>query len=157
MTQSSRGSSPTSSYGPGPSFYPHSPGSRPSAQGPHRAWSRRQPPRSPNEPFNPFSRPHAYPRADSPFGNGPSGSGAGSFGRTSTGRRPQGRGRDHEFEGLRAEGGLWRFGMVVGLLVAVVSFGGGLSVSAEELHQLPGNGVDAQSRIYKPREDEVDA
>jgi len=34
---------------------------------------------------------------------------------------------------LKAEGGLWRFSVVVGLLVAVVSFGGGLSVSAEEL------------------------
>lgn len=126
-----------SSRNPGPgssSFYPHSPGSRPSSQGPHRAWSRRQgPQRSPNEPFNPFARPHAYPRAGpdtSPFGS----SGTGPFGRTSTGRRPPGGGgRDREFEGLRAEGGLWRFGVVVGLLVAVVSFGGGLSVSAEEL------------------------
>jgi hypothetical protein len=34
---------------------------------------------------------------------------------------------------LKAEGGVWRFSVVLGLLVAVVSFGGGLSVSAEEL------------------------
>jgi hypothetical protein len=34
---------------------------------------------------------------------------------------------------LKAEGGVWRFSVVLGLLVAVISFGGGLSVSAEEL------------------------
>jgi hypothetical protein len=34
---------------------------------------------------------------------------------------------------LKAEGGVWRFSVVLGLLVAVVSFGGGLSVSAEEM------------------------
>jgi hypothetical protein len=39
---------------------------------------------------------------------------------------------------LKAEGGIWRFSVVLGLLVAVVSFGGGLSVSAEGLE----NGVD---------------
>lgn len=63
------------------------------------------------------------------------GGGGAPFGRTGTGRKSGAGGtRDQEFEGLRAEGGLWRFGVVVGLLVAVVSFGGGLSVSAEELH-----------------------
>jgi hypothetical protein len=34
---------------------------------------------------------------------------------------------------LKAEGGVWRFSVVLGLLVAVISFGGGLSVSAEEM------------------------
>lgn len=34
---------------------------------------------------------------------------------------------------MKAEGGVWRFSVVLGLLVAVISFGGGLSVSAEEL------------------------
>lgn len=108
-------------------YSPHSPGARPSSQGPHRAWGRRPPPsgRSPNEPFNPFSRQHAYPRSE-PFGQ----AGPGPFGRTSTGRKPP---PSTEYEGLKAEGGLWRFSVVVGLLVAVVSFGGGLSVSAEEL------------------------
>ena len=156
MTQSSRGPS-SSSYSPGSSFYPHSPGSRPSAQGPHRAWNRQNPQyRSPNEPFNPFSRPHAYPRTDSPFGpgGGPGPGGGGMpFGRTSTGRRPPG--RNQEFEGLRAEGGLWRFGMVVGLLVAVVSFGGGLSVSAEELHAPASEGDGVAGRRRGSRTDEV--
>lgn len=118
----------------GSSFYPHSPGSRPSAQGPHRSWNRR-PGAAGGEPFNPFARPHAYPRADphSPFGPGGM-----PYGRTTTagGRRSTpgaGGPGSKEFEGLRAEGSFWRFGIVVGLLVAVISFGGGLSVSAEEL------------------------
>lgn len=122
QTQTSRPSGPSGYYSP------HAPGSRPSGQGPHRAWGRARPPpsgRSPNEPYNPFARPHAYPRAE-PSGH----AGPGPFGRTSTGRKPP---PSSEFEGLKAEGGVWRFSVVLGLLVAVISFGGGLSVSAEEL------------------------
>ena len=77
------------------------------------------------------------------------------FGRTSTGRRQTA--REHEFEGLRAEGGLWRFGVVVGLLVAVVSFGGGLSVSAEELHPSEAIKTEDQDRQWKSREYDIEA
>lgn len=128
MNQSARSPGPTTPYSP------HAPGSRPSGQGPHRAWGRRPPPsgRSPNEPFNPFGRPHAYPRSE------PSGqAGPGPFGRSSASRKPP-----PEYEGLKAEGGLWRFSVVVGLLVAVVSFGGGLSVSAEDLYKEDEDKID---------------
>jgi hypothetical protein len=47
--------------------------------------------------------------------------------------------------------------MVVGLLVAVVSFGGGLSVSAEELNSFQTLKGDSGGRQWKPREDEIEA
>lgn len=47
--------------------------------------------------------------------------------------------------------------MVVGLLVAVVSFGGGLSVSAEELYTSELEERDIQSRQQEPIEEEIDA
>jgi hypothetical protein len=49
---------------------------------------------------------------------------------------------------LKAEGGVWRFSVVLGLLVAVISFGGGLSVSAEELdHERQAVPEDYDERI----------
>lgn len=47
--------------------------------------------------------------------------------------------------------------MVVGLLVAVVSFGGGLSVSAEELHTPASEEDGATGRRPGSRTDEVDS
>jgi hypothetical protein len=59
---------------------------------------------------------------------------------------------------LKAEGGVWRFSVVLGLLVAVISFGGGLSVSAEELvSERTGVPEDYEERIGRsPRSIESD-
>jgi hypothetical protein len=51
------------------------------------------------------------------------------FGRTERGRRR--RGATEEDEETQGESVFWRFGIVVGLLLAVVAFGGGLTASAD--------------------------
>ncbi|RSH90623.1 hypothetical protein EHS25_001228 [Saitozyma podzolica] len=119
----------------------------PSASGPHRSWGRapprRPPPNADSGFYNPFGRhsPGAGQSTSSSAGGSGSGPGAGSprgayaraapdpFGRTDRGRRR--RGATEEDEETQGESVFWRFGIVVGLLLAVVAFGGGLTASAD--------------------------
>ncbi|KAI9635982.1 DnaJ domain-containing protein [Dioszegia hungarica] len=125
-------SQPSSGYGNNPYAYGSSP-LRPQAQGPHRSWGRAAPRRT----TGPATSGAHY----SPFGRRTPeyGAASGSSAYARTGTDPFGRPvfsrrkgpaveRDDEEKG---ESGLWRFGVVVGLLLAVVGFGGGLTASAD--------------------------
>ncbi|RXK37651.1 hypothetical protein M231_05063 [Tremella mesenterica] len=104
-----------------PSHFSQAPLSR-SSSGPHRAWQRSNPSArsnfTPNDHLN--SHPHTYPRQhynpSTVFGRRKDTEAA-----RTTHDPPQG-----------GESMLWRIGLVVGLLMAVISFGGGLTASAEE-------------------------
>lgn len=113
--------------------------------GPHRAWGRapprgRPPPSDPSQAqYNPFGR------RSSPFGGPgdptpPGGARAGAyarvapdpFGRMRPSRRPGGAGpRSQAEDEFQGESGVWRFVVVMGLIIAVIGFGGGLTASAD--------------------------
>ncbi|WVQ93996.1 hypothetical protein IAU59_001074 [Kwoniella sp. CBS 9459] len=121
------------------SFTPHDPYLHRAAQGPHRAWSassasqrasQGQSPRT--EHYSPFGRrtppnfqyTYEYNFQYNPNARRAAGAGAGAAGK----RKAEG--EDDEHAGTAGGGGMWKFVSTVGLILVVISLGGGLTANS---------------------------
>ncbi|OCF44262.1 hypothetical protein I317_01880 [Kwoniella heveanensis CBS 569] len=150
--------SPRYGYGPGShsSFTPHDPYLHRAAQGPHRAWSassashrerasQGHAPRT--EHYSPFGRrtpPNFQYTYEYNFQYNPNArraTGAGSAGRRKTGNEDED--EEHGAAGTGG-GGMWKFVVTVGLILVVISLGGGLTANSQ-------NQVDWEDIIEEQR------
>ncbi|WVF66381.1 hypothetical protein IAT40_001121 [Kwoniella sp. CBS 6097] len=138
-------------HGPGShsSFSPNDPYLHRAAQGPHRAWSassasqrasQGQNPRT--EHYSPFGRrtppnfqyTYEYNFQYNPNARRTSGAGSGGAGGAGAGRRKAGTGEGEEGDGDHigsGGGGMWKFVVTVGLILVVISLGGGLTANSQ--------------------------